>query len=515
MVVLCNRDDIAMRAKTAILALTLSLVACNFAYLKDTHEPIIVQNCRQLISVTERTISNAGATDAQNARITNFPYLRVNRLLSSFRTEVQNQPFESWVDLLQALGLQDWSIELNNLPPQYFRELDQLTAEFFPTISPIQSKLTYCSYALRRFELNQELKRNELKRNAIVPSEYNTWQQVLGLYPLTAIPFRMGIYRWHQQALTTFTSPLLSLPVEGQLILHAPEDNTIKLSRKQIAEIIQTSTENPLHIPIPTEPQQQKLFAQFAPHFEIDTSSKNDYIGVPQWRGGDNILINTAKPVVFQHISHTRIQSKTLLQLNYSIWFPARPKEWPLDMLGGHLDGIIWRVTLNADGNPLIFDSIHSCGCYHFFFPTQYAHMPKSTSLFREPAFAPQQQFNFNTNQPTIIRISSNHHYIQKIYSTTAIATTRRYYAFDHADHLRSLTYVNRQNHSLYNEAGVINGTERGERFLFWPMGIPNPGSMRQWGHHATAFIGRRHFDDADLFEGTLEMLTPTNLIDN
>ena len=24
---------------------------------------------------------------------------------------------------------------------------------------------------------------------------------------------------------------------------------------------------------------------------------------------------------------------------------------------------------------------------------------------------------------------------------------------------------------------------------------------MRQWGRHATAFVGRRHFDDADLLE--------------
>ena len=504
-----------MRAKIIFLFSTLSLGACNPAYLKDNHEPIIVQNCRQLISITERTISNAEVIDAQNARIANFPYLRVNRLLSSFRTEVQNQAFESWVDLLQTLGLQDWSIELNNLPPQYFRELDQLTEEFFPTISPIQSKLTYCSYALRRFDLSQDIKRNELKRNAIVPSEYNTWQQVLGLYPLTAIPFRAGIYRWHQQALTSFTSPLLSLPVEGQLILHAPENSTTKLSRKQVAEIIQTSAENPLHIPIPTKPQQQKLFAQFAPHFEIDTTSKNDYIGVPQWRGDENILINTAKPVIFQHISYTRMQSKTLLQLNYSIWFPARPKEWPLDMLGGHLDGIIWRVTLSDDGNPLIFDSIHSCGCYHFFFPTQYAHMPKSISLFREPAFAPQQQLNFNTNQPIIIRISSNHHYIQKVYSTPTIGAAKRYYATDSADRLRSLTYINGQNRSLYNKSGIISGTERGERFLFWPMGIPNPGAMRQWGHHATAFIGRRHFDDVDLFGGILEPTTHSALIDH
>jgi hypothetical protein len=31
-------------------------------------------------------------------------------------------------------------------------------------------------------------------------------------------------------------------------------------------------------------------------------------------------------------------------------------------------------------------------------------------------------------------------------------------------------------------------------------MGVREPGAMRQWGRHATAFVGRQHFDDADLF---------------
>jgi len=470
-----------------------------------------MQNCRQLIAMTEQTISDAGVSDAQNARITKFPYLRVNRLLSSFRAEVKNQTFESWLDLLQALGLQAWSIELKNLPAQYSGELDQLTRHFFPAKASIQSKLAYCSDTLRHFELSQNLKRDELIHSAIVPAEYNTWQQVLGLYPLTAIPFRIGIYGWHQQALTTFTSPLLSLPVAGQLVLYAPEDSTIKLGREQVADILQASAENPLHIPLPTGHQQQQLFAQFAPHFEIDTTSENDNIGAPQWRANDNILINTTQPVVFQHISHTRIHSKTLLQLNYSIWFPARPKAWPLDLLGGHLDGIIWRVTLNPDGNPLIFDSIHSCGCYHFFFPTQYASVSESLSLYQEPAFAPQKQFNFNMGKQVIIRIASNNHYIQKIYSTSNAGTAKRHYATDNADRLRSLAYANEYSRSLYNPAGIINGTERSERFFFWPMGISNAGAMRQWGHHATAFVGRRHFDDADLFENILEPVSPSN----
>jgi hypothetical protein len=32
-------------------------------------------------------------------------------------------------------------------------------------------------------------------------------------------------------------------------------------------------------------------------------------------------------------------------------------------------------------------------------------------------------------------------------------------------------------------------------------MGIASAGAMRQWGHHATAFVGRRHFDDPNLLD--------------
>jgi hypothetical protein len=32
-------------------------------------------------------------------------------------------------------------------------------------------------------------------------------------------------------------------------------------------------------------------------------------------------------------------------------------------------------------------------------------------------------------------------------------------------------------------------------------MGIESAGAMRQWGRHATAFVGRRHFDEAQLIE--------------
>lgn len=51
----------------------------------------------------------------------------------------------------------------------------------------------------------------------------------------------------------------------------------------------------------------------------------------------------------------------------------------------------------------------------------------------------------------------------------------------------------------------LVLSCARPERFLLWPMGVRSPGAMRQWGRHAVAFVGRRHFDDAHLLDSLFE----------
>jgi hypothetical protein len=48
----------------------------------------------------------------------------------------------------------------------------------------------------------------------------------------------------------------------------------------------------------------------------------------------------------------------------------------------------------------------------------------------------------------------------------------------------------------MFNLYGIAPGSERLERFILWPTGVLSPGAMRQWGRHAVAFVGKRHFDD-------------------
>jgi len=70
---------------------------------------------------------------------------------------------------------------------------------------------------------------------------------------------------------------------------------------------------------------------------------------------------------------------------------------------------------------------------------------------------------------------------------------------------LYALSTANGNRRSLFGPEGSVPGSARAERWLLWPMGVPSPGAMRERGRHATAFVGRRHFDDADLLDRLFE----------
>jgi len=98
------------------------------------------------------------------------------------------------------------------------------------------------------------------------------------------------------------------------------------------------------------------------------------------------------------------------------------------------------------------------------------------------------------------VRIASRTHYLLGVDVERGADSLVRYELRPY-DALRSLPTPRGGRRSAFAADGLMPGSERPERFLFWPMGIASAGAMRQWGRHATAFVGRRHFDDADLLE--------------
>lgn len=357
-------------------------------------------------------------------------------------------------------------------------------------------------------QLNQsQTRKQQLARVANVADDYSDLAQTFGVFPLTSIPVSIGWENWKKKHLPIFRQPIGKLVARGRIVEWGPPPAFKSLNHDQVRARVERSRDAALGIPEPRSRVLKQLFETFAPIWQVDVVGHYDYAGHPEWTdGGASIRINPSKPSVFTHISHVIHDGQILLQLNYAIWFQARPRSGPLDLLGGHLDGVIWRVTLGRDGRPLIYDTIHACGCYHLLFPVRNGPLANSLHIGRElkerPAVLPGPKAP-RTGQRIVLRLASGSHYLLGI----AVAGPRQnasqpsWYHLIDGDVLRSLPLSPSQKRSLFGPNGLVAGTERLERFLLWPTGVKSPGALRQWGRHAIAFAERRHFDDPLLFK--------------
>lgn len=459
--------------------------------------------CEQLFRTLETAVDRAGVRDGGSARIDGFPYLRANRFLASYGDEPMSRRQELWwIDRLKGLDTQARTIELANLPKQ---DRDKLDLSLLNTDDP-SGGLIRCADELVRRDLSEPEAIAGLRAAVDVPDEYHDWKRALGLYPLSALPFLTGVSAYHADTEAVFATPLEDLPINGRLVRYEPPPSPV-VDYEDLSALLTRARRNPLKIPLPEPSELSRLFATFAPVLEIDQVDRSDRIGTPLLNEAGTPDVDTSDPVVFVRPAHTRYAGETFLQLVYSFWFPERPRTSAIDLLAGRLDGITWRVTLDRRGEPLLFDSIHNCGCYHMFFPTERLRARAPAQTFQEPILVPYTLRSWRPGKRTILRIASRTHYIQSVrYSGESEALARERYSFAADDKLRNLQRDDNSRYSLFRPNGIVPGTQRGERFVFWPMGVPDPGAMRQWGRHATAFVGKRHFDDPKLIKRYFEM---------
>lgn len=459
-------------------------------------------SCISFFKMLDNAVADQGLKDGGESLIHGFPYLRTNRFLSSYRhASLTDKAFEAWVDRLASLDFAARKIELGNLPADALRTLLLSIPEDMGPGRDLMSAVAGCAQLLRKQHFSTQAGRSLLQKQAIVPPDYKSGQRIIGLYALSRMPVAYGIHRWQKRTAAKFRKPLDVLPIQGRLIRFTPPSSGRLESASQVAELLRRSSQNPLALPEPNQEEQVRLFATFAPIFEVDIVSKDDRIGAPYWpETGKNPAVESSRPMVYRRLSHTRFQGRSLLQLNYIVWFPSRPCTSAVDILCGHMDGINWRVTLSPAGEPLLFDSIHNCGCYHLFFPTRHIFQKRLETL-NETAFVPQRAPELLPSQRLVLRIASGSHHIEALYAGELNDGNQEEYSWADYSRLRALPRKDGSRQSLFQPNGLVPGTVRKERWLLWPMGVASPGSMRQWGRHATAFVGRRHFDDPCLIE--------------
>lgn len=493
------------------------------------------RDCLTFLGELDRAIDVAGVRDAGQHRVPGFPYLRSDRFTASFAARFSGAPaapeaarsddaaYRDWIGRLRSIDRHARQFEVSNLPPASFPILGSADP------AQVLARTDECANLLLDQHAAQPVARQRLAGLVAVPDDYSTVKRIVGLYPLTGIGLAAGIRQWHEESRAAFERQRL-LPDSGRVVFHrylpAEGGTDAASARVAAADILRVAPVDALGIPRLSPEATLKLAQAFAPTFEIATSAEHDRFGPLQWIDLKGLVwpgsepfwldVDPSQPVVYYQAEYTRLGSDVLPQIVYTIWFPERPGGDAGELEAGRLDGLVWRVTLTRAGEPLLYDSIHPCGCYHQFFPTaRLALRPQPAGQeLEEWAFVPIDRpieewvERLETPKPVgplALRISTNTHQLVGVALPRDTwgdpVAQNAPYRLVPIDRLRAMPLPGGGTRSIYGPDGLVAGTERLERWFLWPAGIDSPGAMRQYGRHATAFVGRRHFDDADLVE--------------
>jgi len=447
-------------------------------------------DCLRKLKAFDQRVDAAGRRDAQDARVPGYPFLRVDRFIAGWSGAGSAEAALAGgkVDRMAALDAEARGFEAANLavPADELQVLERCRREL---VAAARSSAAAAVPA------------------AQPPDSYSDTQRLLGLYPLTAIPFSWGVAARQQSTRDLFATPFPEVPVSGDRIRYVPTPAAVG----PVAGLIDPSTAEVLRLRVLVPEQAWQLLNRHAPVLIVDTGDGDDRIGALAWRaapGGATLAVNTKDPVAYVRVAWTEVNGVAAPQLVYTYWFPARPAVHALDLAAGHLDALVWRVTLDAEGRPLVYDAINAGGGSHMFFPTERVRARPGPLSHEGPIddtmFSPQVVHSPGPAERVMVFLGSREHNIQRIGIDTPTPAPGVPYRLLDENLLRALpvpAVAGGGTRSAYGPDGLVPGSERPERYVYWPMGIPSTGQMRQWGHHATAFIGRRHFDDPRLID--------------
>jgi hypothetical protein len=540
-----SRPSYRWPGPTTLLAIVaLALSACGTLAPSGVRpaapEPVLDPGCRDTLQALDAAVDGAGVADAEAQRIPGVPGLRVDRPAEALleRALADDAAWAAWVARAAELDRLARNAEIRNLLPA--------AGDADATVARTDACRRSLTAALARPQGDEADRWRALVR---VPDRYVTALRAVGLYPLLRWPFFGGVQDWqdsHEAAMARWAAAPPALvryvppPVPDADLVAARDAARVSAGaaarvwagasarvRPGAAAPVWPGASAPmprdaLGLPALTPEQTQALLVRWAPVIEVEQRSDADRLGTPVWqRVGDRWApgVDTRQPVIHTRTALTRLDGTWLLQLVYTVWFAERPPRFTGDLLAGRLDGVVLRLTLDPMGHPVLADSIHACGCYHLFFPGPSLVPREGAPPHQEWLFAPAPLPALGEGDRLVMQLSTGSHHLMRLSSTrdpgrapgsSTGTSTGTDIAIRTAavmpvelrsdDALRSLPF-GAGRRSLYGPDGLVAGTERGERFLFWPMGIPSAGAMRQWGHHATAFVGRRHFDEVSLIE--------------
>lgn len=303
-----------------------------------------LEECARWFAALDEVVSREGITDIAARPVVGFPYLRIDRFLAAMKdsAKIDRQVYKAWIDQMRALDADGRRVEISNLSTTAIDDMAVGDRD------EVVLRSHDCAEILLLADSSNPVALAELYRRAFVPDDYSKLNRALGLYALTRLPFYAGVQDWQDRVSQTFTAAHQGKPPAHPVLRYVPPHIPV-YTRREVGKILARASKHPLGLTQLTNRERDRLFATFAPVFEIETSGDFDRIGRLSWLSATTPYVDVSRPVVYRRLGYTRVEHRTLLQLVYTIWMSERPRTGSMDLFGGHLDGIVWRVTLAPD----------------------------------------------------------------------------------------------------------------------------------------------------------------------
>ena len=227
-------------------------------------------------------------------------------------------------------------------------------------------------------------------------------------------------------------------------------------------------------------------------------------------------VVDPARPASYAYATRLRLHGRELTQLVYTFWYPEHPRleSW-IDVEAGEIEGITLRITLDAAGEPALYETIYNCGCFHRLFVDRELERaaaaeigpPEGDRPFSiqrdvdgridwivpelvdvEPGRRPLLFVRAGFHLPASVRYELPDDFLSATGDPKVEPspyTLRAYRELEHMPWNGGWT-------SVFTDKGLVRGAGRLEGILLSPLGLYRAGQPRQRG---TQLI---HFDQAD-----------------
>ncbi|MDB5978178.1 MAG: hypothetical protein JWR07_4938 [Nevskia sp.] len=437
-------------------------------------------SCRDEYAAMDARVAAAGVGDAAYYHVPGYPYLRTNRVLASFRNEVEGvNQVGGWIRQMRELD-------------QEAREYEYINLGMTIKEAAIQRfRFLNCGRALASVDLDEPAGYAHLLSVVQPADEYSTLARTIGLYPLAVPLMRSQLSAKREADMRELTLPVDELSASAPLWLWSvkPVEDLGLLSNAYARAV-----PDELGMPGLVDSEWRALAEYYAPRLWIETADDGDWPAAPQLTPGGPAA-DPAQPLVNYQINFTRFHGAGLVQISYFVWFKGTKAAGA----AGALDGFIWRVTLDTRGQALVYESLHQSGSDHRWFPAQPLALRGASAYWEEP---PLVIPGLAPTRFATLRLAAGTHALQHVTAPEqAQGASPRQYELRRYEDLFTLPYPDGGTRSLFDPDGRVKDTYSPDPLGWIGSGLRQPGVLRQYGHHAIAHIGRSHFDDAFLLE--------------